>query len=122
VGTRRRGGWVGVHLGDPIRYRVIHKGAFAQRVDHALQQPFGGPLLGGDEPEWHGARIPGAIHIPLDQLTARYQELDPDQETLVICGHGVRSAAAGQWLSQADFENIGNIRYGMSGWPGPVEP
>jgi rhodanese-related sulfurtransferase len=103
---------------DDVAYREI-------TPDEALQRYHAGDVVILDVrtlPEWHGARIPGAVHIPLDQLTARYQELDPERETFVICGHGVRSAAAGQWLSQAGFENIGNIRYGMSGWAGPVEP
>jgi rhodanese-related sulfurtransferase len=72
-------------------------------------------------PEWNGGRIPGATHIPLDELTARYHELDPDAETLVVCAHGVRSAAAGQWLVQVGFERVANVRRGMSAWPGPVE-
>jgi rhodanese-related sulfurtransferase len=71
--------------------------------------------------EWHGGHIPGAVHIPLDELTRRYQELDPDVETLVICAHGVRSAAAGQWLADAGFADVANVRHGMSRWPGPVE-
>lgn len=73
-------------------------------------------------PEWVGGHIPGAVHIPLDELTARWQELDPASETLVVCQHGIRSAAAGQWLAgQACFERVFNVRHGMSRWPGPVE-
>jgi rhodanese-related sulfurtransferase len=72
-------------------------------------------------PEWHGGHIPGAVHIPLDELIARYQELDPEVETIVVCAHGIRSAAAGQWLAQAGFERVFNLRHGMSRWPGPVE-
>jgi rhodanese-related sulfurtransferase len=72
-------------------------------------------------PEWRGGHIPGALHIPLDELTGRYQELDPDAETLVVCAHGIRSAAAGQWLAQVGFENVANVSRGMSGWPGPIE-
>lgn len=72
-------------------------------------------------PEWFGVRVPGAVHIPMDELTARYQELDPEREILVICGHGIRSAAAGHWLSEMGFESVANVRYGMSGWPGPVQ-
>jgi rhodanese-related sulfurtransferase len=70
--------------------------------------------------EWAGAHIPGAVHIPLDELTRRYQELDPDAETIVVCAHGIRSAAAGQWLSEAGFECVLNLRHGLSRWPGPI--
>src|SRR5262245_32613720 len=72
-------------------------------------------------PEWTGGHIPGAVHIPMDELPARCQELDPDRETLVVCQHGVRSAYAGQWLSQMGFDRVYNVRYGMSRWEGPVE-
>jgi rhodanese-related sulfurtransferase len=71
--------------------------------------------------EWQGARVPGSVHIPLDELTVRCEELDPAAETLVLCAHGVRSAAAGQWLAQAGFENVANVRYGLSRWPGRIE-
>jgi rhodanese-related sulfurtransferase len=71
-------------------------------------------------PEWRGGHIPDAVHIPLDELTGRYQELDPDAETLVVCGHGIRSAAAAEWLARAGFENLINVRHGMSAWPGPI--
>ena len=72
-------------------------------------------------PEWAGGHIPGAVHIPMDELPGRYLELDPEQETLVICQHGIRSAYAGQWLAQMGFERVANVRHGMSRWDGPVE-
>jgi rhodanese-related sulfurtransferase len=72
-------------------------------------------------PEWLGGHIPGALHIPLDELPSRIDELDPDRETLVICQHGVRSAAATQWLMQVGFERVINVQHGMSRWGGPVE-
>ena len=72
-------------------------------------------------PEWVTGHIPGAVHIPLDQLTSRYSELDPDAETVVVCAHGIRSAAASQWLLQAGFEQVANMRHGMVRWNGPVQ-
>lgn len=72
-------------------------------------------------PEWNAVHIPGARHIPIDELAARLGELDPEAPTLVVCAHGIRSAAAGQWLARhAEFEWVGNLRFGMSGWRGPV--
>ena len=40
----------------------------------------------------------GALHIPLDQLPARLDELDPDEDLYVICRTGGRSFRAAQWL------------------------
>ncbi len=92
--------------------------------NQALEQYLAGEVVILDvrtPPEWRGGHIPGAVHIPLDELTARYQELDPEKETLVVCAHGIRSASAGYWLSEVGFEKVRNIRHGMSGWDGPVE-
>jgi len=71
--------------------------------------------------EWQGVRVPGSLHIPMDELTMRYQELDPETETLVLCAHGIRSAACADWLSRNGFEKVSNVRHGISAWPGPVE-
>ena len=71
--------------------------------------------------EWRAHRIPGSIHIPLDEIHERYEELNPDTETLIICAHGIRSAAAARWLEGAGFPRVANIRHGICRWPGPLE-
>jgi len=71
--------------------------------------------------EWLGGHIPGAVHIPLDQLSRRIEELDPQQPTVVICSHGIRSATAGRWLHELGFQRVANVRYGICRWNGPVE-
>ena len=57
----------------------------------------------------------GAIHIPLGQLPARYQELNPDQEIFVLCHHGVRAANATVFLRSQGLNAI-NIRGGIDRW------
>lgn len=71
--------------------------------------------------EWQAMRIPGAVHIPLDEIPSRFEELDPESDTLIICAHGVRSAAATRWLEAAGFDRVANIRHGICRWPGPLE-
>lgn len=71
-------------------------------------------------PEWHGAHVPGAIHLPMDELPARVDELDPDATTLVLCAHGIRSAHVARWLASLGFRDVVNIRLGISRWPGPT--
>jgi len=70
--------------------------------------------------EWRAGHIPGAVHIPVDELPGRVAELDPDRETLVVCAHGIRSAAAAAWLAQIGFERVYNVRHGLSRWPEPL--
>ena len=48
--------------------------------------------------EWVAGHAAGALHIPLDQLPARLEELDPDEDLYVICRTGGRSFRAAQWL------------------------
>jgi rhodanese-related sulfurtransferase len=70
--------------------------------------------------EYAGRHIPGADLIPIDELAARVQELDPEEEVVIVCEHGVRSAAAVGYLTQLGFARCANMRYGMSAWNGPV--
>ncbi|MES2464261.1 MAG: rhodanese-like domain-containing protein [Armatimonadota bacterium] len=71
--------------------------------------------------EWVTHRIPGVVLIPIDQLASRYQELDPDRPTIVICEHGVRSEAAADFLARHDFADVATMRGGMAQWPGTIE-
>ena len=71
--------------------------------------------------EWVGGHIPRAIHMPMHDLPARFHELDPEADTLVICQHGVRSDLATRWLAGVGFSRVANVQRGMSAWDGPVE-
>lgn len=69
------------------------------------------------------ASLPGAVHIPLSQLTGRaLQELDPDAPLVVMCHHGVRSMAAAEWLDQQDFSEVWNLAGGIDRYAVDVDP
>ena len=70
------------------------------------------------EYEYRTHHIPGAILIPLPQLPARYQQLDPSRPTLVVCEHGIRSLQACSFLSSRGFWKLYNMVGGMSVYPG----
>ncbi|NEO99158.1 MAG: rhodanese-related sulfurtransferase [Symploca sp. SIO2E9] len=48
-----------------------------------------------------------------DQITTRF---DRDNETLVMCHHGVRSAQMCQWLASQGFTNVKNISGGIDAY------
>jgi len=50
-----------------------------------------------------------AIHIPLDNLRDRLDELDPSLPTVVSCATGQRSYNAGRILMQNGFEQVFNL-------------
>jgi rhodanese-related sulfurtransferase len=45
--------------------------------------------------------IPGALHIPMGQLSARLSELDPAVPVIAVCRSGNRSAAVAEALNGA---------------------
>ncbi|MCW4354653.1 rhodanese-like domain-containing protein [Hoyosella sp. YIM 151337] len=73
-------------------------------------------LLDVREPdEWNQGHAPGAIHIPLADVPARVDEVDPDAELFVICRSGGRSYRVIEWLSQIGYEAT-NVSGGMVAW------
>lgn len=72
--------------------------------------------------EYAFARIEGSLHIPLRQIPERIQELDPQQEIVVICHHGVRSQQACLFLEQYGFNNLINLRGGIDAWSSSCDP
>lgn len=74
-------------------------------------------LLDVREPiEFQYARINNSVLIPLNQLPDRIDELDPKQETVVICHHGIRSQQAAYFLADSGFVNIANLTGGIDAW------
>ena len=68
------------------------------------------------------ARIDGAVHLPLGDVPARYGELDPDVEYVVVCHHGVRSANAAGFLVANGFARVWNLTGGIDAWAAEVDP
>jgi rhodanese-related sulfurtransferase len=64
--------------------------------------------------EWAHGHIPGAVHVPLMELPQRLDELG-DQQTLVVCKVGARSAQAVGYLRQQGFDAV-NLDGGLLEW------
>ena len=74
-------------------------------------------LLDVREPwEFALSRIEGSELMPLGELPQRASELDPGDETVVICHHGIRSAHATRALDQAGFQNVLNLEGGLDAY------
>ena len=59
----------------------------------------------------------GALHIPLREVVARMDELDPGRLTVVVCAAGVRSARAIEALKAAGYPGqFLNLEGGMKAW------
>jgi rhodanese-related sulfurtransferase len=66
--------------------------------------------------EYRRGRVPGAVLVPLGQLTARVPELPRDRRLLIICQHGERSLAAAQYLAARGFEGVVSVSGGTVAW------
>jgi len=80
-------------------------------------------LLDVREPwEYQTCHIAGSVPLPMNAVSARAQELDPDAETVVICHHGARSLQVALYLEQNGFSKLYNLQGGVSAWADQVEP
>ncbi len=80
-------------------------------------------LLDVREPqEYDICHIPNSVLIPMQQIPQRLNELNKEQEIVVICHHGMRSAQVGMFLEQNGFKNIINLMGGVAAWAEDVDP
>jgi rhodanese-related sulfurtransferase len=83
------------------------------------QQPL---LLDVRQPwEFEVCKIENSVLLPMSQITAEYNTLDFDRETVVICHHGIRSRRVGRYLEEAGFSNIINLSGGVAQWAQTVD-
>jgi len=66
--------------------------------------------------------LPGARLIPYGEIGSRVNELDRNQEIVLFCRTGTRSARALQILLGAGFQKVKNLRGGINAWAEQVEP
>ena len=65
--------------------------------------------------EWEAGHIPGATHLPLEELAERSSELDPGRPVVLYCRGGTRSSMAAEALEDGGFEAV-KLREGIVGW------
>ena len=69
--------------------------------------------------EWASGRIPGSLHVPMDQVVARLAEIG--DRTLVVCAVGGRSARVTEYLRAQGKEAL-NVDGGVHGWAADGRP
>lgn len=74
------------------------------------------------EPEWDFAHINGTVHVPLDELETRTEEIQdlasrkPGCQVLALCHHGVRSMKAAAYFRSIGLANAKSIAGGIEAW------
>ncbi|MBF8378404.1 rhodanese-like domain-containing protein [Alicyclobacillus mali] len=98
------------------------RGMLSQDLEERLKRGEKLQIIDVREPaEVASGMIPGAKNIPLSQLQERFREIDPHQETVMVCRSGARSERACQFLMAQGYSNLWNLMGGMLGWHGSVQ-
>jgi len=84
----------------------------------------GAPLLLDVRQDWETklCRLPNAVHIPIEEIELRTDELNPEDEIVVYCHQGVRSAAVANFLRGLGFKSVTNLAGGLDAWARTVDP
>jgi rhodanese-related sulfurtransferase len=97
---------------------LMHVEDLKQRIDEGTA-PF---ILDVREPDEFALCNIGGTLMPLDDLTRRVAELDPNRETLVLCRSGGRSAIAVEFLLAHGFRDVKNLAGGILAWAAKIDP
>ncbi len=88
-------------------------------------------LESGDKPllldvredwEYEICSIEGSVNISMAKVNEMLEQLTPEDETVVICHHGMRSFQVGSYLETSGFKNIINLEGGIDAWAKTVDP
>ncbi len=94
-----------------------------QQVHEYLETTSNRPFLLDVRETWEYeiCHIKGSELIPMQTIPSQLGKLDPNQEIIVICHHGIRSRMVAQYLEQAQFKNITNLSGGVAAWAQDVD-
>jgi rhodanese-related sulfurtransferase len=62
------------------------------------------------------------VCIPMNEVPARLDELDPAQPVWVLCHHGMRSAQVAGFLMRRGYAQVYNVAGGIEAWALEVDP
>ena len=62
-----------------------------------------------------------AIHIPMNELPKRLEELNADEDYVIMCRTGVRSAQICEFLTNQNFKSVANLTGGINEWAKRVD-
>jgi adenylyltransferase/sulfurtransferase len=72
--------------------------------------------------EYQINKISGSLLIPLGDIPKRYVELDPNDELIMQCKVGGRSAKAADFLRSKGYNKVLNLTGGILDWIDKVDP
>jgi len=71
--------------------------------------------------EFETCHLENSKHISMSQIPARLDELDPEDETIVLCHYGMRSRQIIAYLETQGFNYLINLEGGIDAWAKSVD-
>ena len=65
--------------------------------------------------------LPDSIHIPMNLIPLRSNELPDGLPIVVYCHHGIRSLHTAMYLADAGFETLYNLQGGIDAWAAQID-
>ena len=99
-------------------YQTITPAEFAERAARGERVR----LVDVREPEEFAlASVEGAELLPLSRFAEWADTLDPEEELVMMCHHGVRSAHVCAVLARSGFTRLSNLAGGIDRWSTEVD-
>ena len=74
-------------------------------------------------PERIQAEIPiDSIHIPMNEIPDRLEELNNNDNIIIYCKSGKRSARVCEYLTENNFKKVANLSGGILAWAEQINP
>jgi hydroxyacylglutathione hydrolase len=122
VGIERVAGFVEDGIGGWVRHGLPleQTGQISAQQLQAMRDGAEAPLvLDVRRPaEWKEGRIPGATHVPLDELAKRTPAFERSRTIAVYCKSGYRSTIGCSLLQARGFAHVLNVQGGFDAWSG----
>lgn len=68
------------------------------------------------------AALPDHMHIPMNLIPIRQNEIPDDLPIVIYCHHGMRSLQVALYLSENGFDDVYNLSGGIDAWSLMVDP
>ncbi len=68
------------------------------------------------------ASLGGALHVPMNQVPSRIDEIPRDAAVAVLCHVGGRSNAVARYLTERGYETVYNVAGGIDRYAAVVDP
>jgi rhodanese-related sulfurtransferase len=75
-----------------------------------------------EDEEWAAGHAPAAHHLPMMDIPVRLDEVPRDQDVVVVCRVGARSAQVVAYLRSNGWQRVANLAGGMCAWAAAGRP